>query len=133
VPTTDPELLNARAGNNGDLLQQARHSAEIGQKDMARVLLRQAALNDPYREEIWLLAASLAATLDEAIEYVERALLINPANRQAEAWIERARKSAKPQEPAKLYELLPEPLGPVKVSQPVKTVQTLKTNHIASS
>jgi CheY-like chemotaxis protein len=131
LPTTDPKLLNARAGSNGDLLQQARQSAEMGQKDAARVLLRQAALSDPYREEIWLLAASLAATLDEAIEYVERALLINPENSRAAAWIERARKSAKPNEPAKLHELMPDRIDAIKVSQLVTTVEPLKTNHVA--
>ncbi len=130
MPTTDPELVNARTGGNADLLRQARRTAENGQKDAARVLLRQAALSDPYREEIWLLAASLAATLDEAIEYVERALLINPENRQASAWLERARKSAKPNGPAKLHELLPESIDPVKLSQTVRTVEPLKLSQV---
>jgi len=128
---SDPELVNTLHGNNGDLLLRARRFAESGQNDSARALLRQAALTDPYREEIWLLAASLAESLEEAIEYVEQALLLNPENRQAAAWVERARKSANRNEPAKLHELLPKPISPVKVSQPIRTVEPLKTNHVA--
>jgi twitching motility two-component system response regulator PilG len=109
VPMTNPHPTNAQAAGGSDLVQQALESAKTGDKEAARTLLRRAAECDPRNEQIWLLAASLAPTLEEAITHVEQVLLINPRNEKASAWLARVRPPEK-QQPVEMYPVAARPI-----------------------
>ncbi len=80
--------------NSRQLLREAIGAVKAGDKDAARLLVRQGLTADPFNEQLHLLAASLARTVKEAVPHVEQVLAINPNNEKAQAWLEQVRKKA---------------------------------------
>lgn len=65
------------------LLRAGIEAARAGNKKEARQLLRQVIERDPKNEMAWLWTASVADTIQERGQYLERVLQINPANTRA--------------------------------------------------
>ncbi len=76
------------------LLRQAVEAARIGNKIVARALLREINETDPGNEQAWLWRAALAETAEESVEHLERVLAINPNNKQASSRLTVARLCA---------------------------------------
>ncbi len=71
------------------LVQQAQQAIKRGNTAEARALLHQAAAQTPNDYKVWLLLASIAATPEAALSYVERADALAPGNAtvaKAHAW-----------------------------------------------
>lgn len=65
------------------LLAEAVTAAKLGQKPLARRLLRELAEREPKNENVWLWLAALSEGHQEAFEALNRVLDINPNNQQA--------------------------------------------------
>jgi lipoprotein-anchoring transpeptidase ErfK/SrfK len=71
------------------LVEQAQNALKSGDRSTARQLAAQAARLAPELEEAWLLLAALAKQPQASLEYLHRALQINPASPRAQkglAW-----------------------------------------------
>ena len=67
------------------LLKRGIANARAGEKALARNLLQQSAELNPDNDAVWLWLAVTAATDEEKIHYLKRALSINPANEWVKA------------------------------------------------
>lgn len=65
------------------LLRDAVAAAKIGDKPLARSLLREILEANPNNEQAWLWRAAVAEDRSEAMSFLEKVLAINPQNRQA--------------------------------------------------
>lgn len=85
----------ANETNNEELLQLAITSAKQGNKDGARVMLRQVLNRDKRNERAMMWMAQLAPTNSERAEWLRKALKVNPNNSTAKAALKKLRyKSA---------------------------------------
>lgn len=66
-------------------------AAQANRKDDARRWLKAACSDEPANESAWLWLASVTDIAAEAIEYLQKALQLNPANERARVGIERLR------------------------------------------
>jgi len=76
---------------NAETLKAAKTAIKMGDKDQARVLLMQAARQDPDDHHPWLMLAGLAPSQKTALSYLDRAEVLNPADptiEQARNWID---------------------------------------------
>jgi len=73
--------------DNASLLLDGITAARSGDKARARELLRLVARSDEGSETAWLWLASLAETMAERVQCLERVLVINPSNQQAIAFL----------------------------------------------
>ncbi len=71
--------------NREELLQLAIRSAKSGNKEGARVMLRQVLSEDRYNERAIMWMAKIANTQGERRQWLQRALEVNPNNAQAKA------------------------------------------------
>lgn len=81
TPSTDPRARDA--------LERAQVALQQGDRTAARDWAVQAARLDPNSEEPWLILAAVASP-QASIEYLQRALQINPQSEQARQALERA-------------------------------------------
>jgi twitching motility two-component system response regulator PilG len=79
----NPTHERARAGALAARLRAAAQQARAGNKERARQHLLEAVAQDPNQEDAWLSLAELAASPQEAVGYLERALQINPNQERA--------------------------------------------------
>lgn len=70
--------------NREQLLQMAINSAKSGNKDGARVMLRQVLTEDKRNERAMLWMANVSRNKAESRQWLERVLDINPDNEQAQ-------------------------------------------------
>jgi twitching motility two-component system response regulator PilG len=77
-----------------DLLRKAIATAQTGDKAQTRRLLREVTTLDPGNEVAWMWLASVGESALEALEYLERALEINPTNERARDGVKSARMQA---------------------------------------
>lgn len=77
--------------NNEDLLQLAIRAAKNGQKDGARVMLRQVYAQDRRNETAMLWLAKIAKSQSERVEWLNRVLEQNPDNETAQKALQRMR------------------------------------------
>jgi hypothetical protein len=105
-----------------ELFAQGKQAAISGQKERAREYLSRVVELDPQHEEGWLWLSGVANNLPLMKSCLERVLLINPDNAQAQegmAWVRRreaamaAQAAATPAEPA----TSPEPAPPAPVEE----------------
>lgn len=75
----------ANQPNREELLQLAIRTAKSGNKEGARVMLRQVLSEDRYNERAMMWMAKIASTKSERRQWLERALEVNPNNDQAKA------------------------------------------------
>ena len=68
-------------------LRQGIAAAKRGDKPRARALLLAATEEWPDHELAWLWLASVAATREDTIGFLERALAINPGDERAQSWL----------------------------------------------
>jgi len=89
------------AADFAELLRAGIAAAKRGDKARARFLLRQAASLSDASALAWLWLASVAASREEAIGHLEKALAIDPGHERARAWLTRLRATpaAKPRRP----------------------------------
>ncbi|MDW8325110.1 MAG: tetratricopeptide repeat protein [Anaerolineales bacterium] len=81
------------------LYRRAQVAIRERQLDEARRLLTEAVRADPRHENAWLALASALTDVNQAIDCLERVLVINPNNKTAQEWLklalrERARQEA---------------------------------------
>jgi len=96
-----------------ELLRQAIESAKSGDKARARGLLIEVTEADPNNEVAWMWRASVSLTPKDAAWCLNKVLNINPANRQAQEWLDKIRQ-LQDQPPAVTKPLVPpspEPLA----------------------
>lgn len=96
-----------------ELLRQAIESAKSGDKARARGLLIEVTEADPNNEVAWMWRASVSLTPKDAAWCLTKVLNINPANRQAQEWLDKIRQ-LQDQPPAVTRPLVtgsPEPPG----------------------
>ena len=91
----------------------------------ARRLLVEAVRREPRHEKSWLALASVLSDMSQAIDCLERVLIINPANGTAKEWLNLARQEqqARKATSATLTELLDDDkadpaLGEIKIDEP---------------
>lgn len=89
-----------------ELLRQAIESAKSGDKTRARSLLIEVTEADPNNEAAWMWRASVSLTPKDAAWCLTKVLAINPANRQAQEWLDKIRQ-LQDQSPAVTRPLLP--------------------------
>ena len=65
------------------LMQHGRAAFDRGDKELAHNLWREAALLDPYNEQVWLALLDVLETRDDQRVCLENILSINPMNTQA--------------------------------------------------
>jgi twitching motility two-component system response regulator PilG len=89
------------AADFAELLRAGIAAAKRGDKARARFLLRQAASLSDGSALAWLWLASVAASREEAIGHLEKALGIDPGHERARAWLGKLRATppAKPRRP----------------------------------
>jgi Tfp pilus assembly protein PilF len=89
--------LSAKQPNREELLQMAIRTAKAGNKEGARVMLRQVLSEDKRNERAMLWMAKTAPSRSERQQWLERVLQINPDNDQARAALKRMayRRSAR--------------------------------------
>jgi twitching motility two-component system response regulator PilG len=75
--------LRSSAAKANQIMREVVAATRLGQKSLARTLLRQLEEHDPNNEQALLWAAALAETPEEATSHLERVLAINPNNQQA--------------------------------------------------
>jgi len=75
--------------NNEDLLQLAKKAARSGNKDGARVMLRQVHERDKHNEEALLWLAKVARNEQEREQWLQRVLDYNPDNATAQKALEK--------------------------------------------
>ena len=71
--------------NREELLQMAIRSAKAGNKEGARVMLRQVLSEDKRNERALLWMAKIATSKSERSQWLERVLEVNPDNAQAKS------------------------------------------------
>ena len=76
---------------NRDALRQGVEAAKSGDKARARGLLREAIQEDPGNEMAWLWLASVGENYLETALSLEKALAINPSNKNAQIWLSKVR------------------------------------------
>jgi tetratricopeptide (TPR) repeat protein len=84
-------------------------AAQAGDPAQARTLLDALLQKNPRDDEAWLLLAGLIDSQDQALAYLSRALVVNPANERARAgiaWIHEARLQAEAEIRAQIRECL---------------------------
>jgi twitching motility two-component system response regulator PilG len=81
---------------HSDLLRQGIAAAKAGDKPRARRLLLAATEERPDVELAWLWLASVAATREDTVAFLERALAINPADERAQSWLTHVNAQAAP-------------------------------------
>ncbi len=81
-------------------MREAVTAAKVGNKTVARQLLRQASVHNPNNELVWLWRASLSESPKEAIFYLGEVLRINPQNQKASAWLDKCKGTAPAAAPA---------------------------------
>ncbi len=101
-----------------ELLRQAIESAKSGDKARARGLLIEVTEADPNNEVAWMWRASVSLTPKDAAWCLTRVLNINPANRQAQEWLDKIRQ-LQDQPPAVTKPLVPP--SPELLSRPGST------------
>ncbi|NJN54037.1 MAG: tetratricopeptide repeat protein [Anaerolineae bacterium] len=82
-----------------ELVHQARLAVKAGNRPEARRLLQEAARQSPQDYRIWLWLASVAATPQASLEYVQRAERLRPGDArvaQARAWAEERLAESEP-------------------------------------
>ncbi len=89
-----------------ELLRQAIESAKSGDKARARGLLIEVTEADPNNEVAWMWRASVSLTPKDAARCLTKVLNINPANRQAQEWLDKIRQ-LQDQPPAVTKPLVP--------------------------
>jgi CheY-like chemotaxis protein len=87
----------AVAGNT-DSLRQGIAAAKRGDKARARALLLAATEERPDVELAWLWLASVAATRQDTVRFLERALAINPDDERAQSWLNNVSAQARPRQ-----------------------------------
>ena len=75
--------------NREQLLQMAINSAKSGNKDGARVMLRQVLAEDKRNERAMLWMANISRNKAESRQWLERVLSTNPDNEQARKLLEK--------------------------------------------
>lgn len=80
---------NAQQPNREQLLQMAINTAKAGNKDGARVMLRQVLSEDKRNERAMLWMAQIARNTKERRQWLVRVLDINPDNEQARKHLKR--------------------------------------------
>ena len=93
---------------NATLIRQALatgiQAVQEGDKALARQLLRKVTEMDPEREQAWLWLAGASETPQEAAEYLQTVLALNPNNQQARVglrWVQSREHSARHKEERK--------------------------------
>lgn len=81
-------------------MREAVTAAKVGNKTVARQLLRQASVHNPNNELVWLWRASLSESPKEAIFYLGEVLRINPQNQKASAWLDKCKGTSPATAPA---------------------------------
>ncbi|MGQ9897930.1 MAG: response regulator [Acidobacteriota bacterium] len=89
-----------------DLLRQAIEFAKSGDKGRARSLLIEVTEAEPKNEVAWMWRASVSLTPKDAAWCLTKVLNINPANRQAQEWLDKIRQ-LQDQPPAVTRPLVP--------------------------
>jgi tetratricopeptide (TPR) repeat protein len=87
------------------LRQQALAAAQSGDRDRARTLLEALVQETPRDEDAWMWLAGLTDSHDQALAYLSRALVINPANERARAgitWMHEVRLKAQAENQAQI-------------------------------
>ncbi|MFN8373029.1 MAG: hypothetical protein U0694_09150 [Anaerolineae bacterium] len=69
--------------NREELLQMAINAAKNGQREGARVMFRQILTQDKKNERAMMWMAKLAATKKERVQWLNRAIAVNPNNSTA--------------------------------------------------
>ena len=75
--------------NREELLQMAIRSAKAGNKEGARVMLRQVLSEDKRNERALLWMAKIATSKSERAQWLERVLEVNPDNAQAKSTLKK--------------------------------------------
>ncbi len=75
--------------NREELLQMAISSAKTGNKEGARVMLRQVLSEDKRNERALMWMAKIAKTKSERSQWLERVLEVNPENTQAKSTLKK--------------------------------------------
>ncbi len=75
--------------NREELLQMAIRSAKAGNKEGARVMLRQVLSEDKRNERALLWMAKIATSKSERSQWLERVLEVNPDNAQAKSTLKK--------------------------------------------
>ncbi len=119
------------------LLQQAIDAAKSGDKGRARALLIEVTEADPGSEVAWMWRASVSLTPKDAAWCLVKVLQINPANRQAQDWIDKIRQLQN-QIPAMTTRLVPPPsearkTGANRLITPSETTAIEPTSNTSES
>lgn len=69
------------------LFERAQAAAAANSLDEANELLLKVVSADPQNEQAWLLLSEVAPEVRQSIACLERVLLLNPENAQAQAWL----------------------------------------------
>lgn len=77
------QMFDDNQVNNEELLQMAITAAKSGQKDNARLMLRQIYGRDKRNESVMLWLAKIARSQKERVKWLERIIEINPDNETA--------------------------------------------------
>ena len=88
--------------NREQLLKMAIQSAKQGNRDGARVMLRQIVQQDPKNEQAMLWLAKIATSPTERKKWLERVLTVNPDNQTAQNAIDRMVQSREASESRKM-------------------------------
>jgi twitching motility two-component system response regulator PilG len=104
--------MNQSAAGVAALLQQAIAAAKVGDKAKARPLLIDVTEMDPGNEAAWMWRASVSLTPKDAAWCLSKVLALNPANKQAQGWLDKIR-SMTPVAPAPADAPAPPPAPPV--------------------
>lgn len=78
--------IPARRNKNrdfGELMNEGRAALQRGEKQLAHNLWREAAMVDPYNEQVWLALLDVLEAPDDRIVCLQNILSINPMNVQA--------------------------------------------------
>ncbi len=81
------ETLRGTVSHTNTLRQQAMAAAQAGNRAQARSLLEALLRENPRDDEAWLWLASFTDAHDQALAYLSRALVVNPANERARAGV----------------------------------------------
>ena len=77
------KVASESATKTSALLREVVAAAKLGQKSVARNLLREIHDREPLNEQALMWSAALAESPEEAMGHLERVLEINPKNTQA--------------------------------------------------
>jgi twitching motility two-component system response regulator PilG len=109
--------MNQSAAGVAALLQQAIAAAKVGDKAKARPLLIDVTEMDPGNEAAWMWRASVSLTPKDAAWCLNKVLALNPANKQAQGWLDKIR-SMTPVAPAPPPDAPARPLAPPPPAPP---------------